>query len=235
MKQTVILTWLVAVLMGCSAQKHVAFTGDVWSYDARTSTVVNADSSLRFTFGNRMQVATIPLYSSPDSLARHVGLTAYFSSILRLAGLENSRVLLYAPFENVAFVELPPSFQDVAPVAITSNLGAEHPYTAWNWDGAIVGSRSSSEMWTNSYVDRKSSCIVVVDKFTYATRSIARVSILQSDTKKARKIGLQPNQWLMPCNVTDLSNVIPLANWVDGIRDVSFNNYRLGNQILRQK
>lgn len=37
--------------VGCSTGRQLHFTGDKWNYDALTATVVNSDTTVRFTFG----------------------------------------------------------------------------------------------------------------------------------------------------------------------------------------
>lgn len=220
------------VFAGCSHQKHITFTSDSWRFDTCSSTIVNADASLRFSLGNGLHDSTSPLISSREALDSINGLTDYLSAILSATCLNDSRIMLYAPLQNIIFAELPTNDQAENPNAVTSDLDGERPYTAWLWDDdvAISNPRPNDEMRTSSFADRRGRRLIVVDKFTYDTMPIARISIIQSETKRTRKIGLPANNWLMPCNVTDMRNIIPVANWVDGIRDVSLANYHLGQQ-----
>lgn len=220
------------VFAGCSPQKHITFTSDSWRFDTCSSTIVNADASLRFSLGNGLHDTASPLISTREALDSINGLTDYLSEILSATGLKDSRIMLYAPMQNIVFAELPTNDQAENPNAVTSDLDGERPYTAWLWDDdvAISNPRPTDEMRTSSFADRRGRRLIVVDKFTYDTMRMACVTIIQSETKQTRRIGLPANKWLMPCNVTDLRNIIPVANWVDGIRSVSLANYHLGQQ-----
>ncbi len=227
-----IITFLFTCV-SCTSNKQLCIADDKWFYDANCATVVNSDSSFIFSFGDGIHKADIQLFYDEKHIGEHSKISDYVYGILKQANLEKvATVLLYVPDENVLFVKLPTYYKDVNPNAITSNLAASNPYTLWNWDyDNSEGQRDATEMFTNAYADKKAKRIIVVDKFTYDTTPIARISILQSPNKAISEILHNSKNWLRPCDVTDIRNIIPVSNWIDNIRGLSIENYKLGQSI----
>ena len=228
-----VLCIIAFITTSCISNQSLTFANYEWHVDKESATLVNTDSSYRFCFGDCIN-PTMAVLSNTDSIAKYPGLNKYLCKVLRKCGLGAGKILFFSPTENVLFVELPESYIDCEPQAITSSMSNEHPYTAWVWKNDVSeGQRNDGEIYTNSYLDKKLKLIMIVDKFHYADNPIARITVLQSQTNETDKLGITPRYWQRPCDVTDMYNIIPVSNWIDGIREVTIKNYILGQQTKK--
>lgn len=228
-----VLWFITCTITSCTSNKSLVFAEYEWHLDRESATLVNTDSTYRFCFGDVIN-PDMSVFNNLDSIVKYPGLDKYLYGVLRKCGLDAGTILFFSPTENVLFLELPESYIDYEPQAITSSMSEEHPYTAWVWNNYVSeGQRNKAEIYTNSYSNKKLKLILIVDKFHYADNPIARITFLQSQTPKTDKMGITPRHWQRPCDVTDLHNIIPVSNWIDGIRNVSIKNYILGQQTKK--
>ncbi len=228
-----VLCIITCTITSCTSDKTLVFADYEWHVDKESATLVNTDSTYRFCFGDCIN-PDMSVFNNSDSIVKYPGLDKYLYRVLSKCRLGAGKILFFSPTENVLFVELPENHIDCEPQAITSSMSDEHPYTAWVWKNDVPeGQRHNTEIYTNSYLDKKLKLILIVDKFHYADNPIARITFLQSQTKKADKLGITPRYWQRPCDVTDLYNIIPVSNWIDGIRNITIKNYVLGQQTKK--
>ncbi len=230
-----VLWFITCTITSCTPNKVLTFANYEWHVDKESATLVNSDSTYKFCFGDCIN-PDMAVFNNTDSIAKYPGLDKYLYCVLRKCELGTGKILFFSPTENALFVELPENYIDSEPQAITSSMSNEHPYTTWVWKIDVPeGQRNNAEIYTNSYLDKKLKLILIVDKFHYADKPVAKITIIQSRTKKTDKLGITPWYWQRPCDVTDLHNIIPVSNWIDGIRDVTIKNYFLGQQIKKHK
>ena len=85
-------------------------------------------------------------------------------------------------------------------------------------------------MYTNIYKDKGKKLITVVDRFMYGDMPIARISIIQSATKKLKKrfpnneIGMN---WM---DINKPESLDAVSYWINGHREASFENFKLGRR-----
>lgn len=228
----IIALWCCFGIVSCSAPREVMFTEDEWTFNQRSGRIVNADSTLQFAFGNSLLNPEMTIISNRDSLLAYPGADRYIARILKVCGLEGSKVVFFAPAEHTMWVELPADFIDIKPRAITDNLSDSVPYTSWVWDDDFhSGNRTSEQIFSNTFTDKKAGTLIVVDKLNYGTKPMACLSIYQSATKQTEKLGFTPWHWLTAGNILDHSYTDMVANWVDSRRTVIMDNYRLGQTV----
>ena len=229
---TVILIGLHCGLISCSGSKNIIFSQEIFSISKQSGNIINSDSTLQFSFGNNIQESNITIIDCQDSLQAYHGTDKYIYEILKTCGLENCKVYFFAPLEKTMWVELPNDFNDIQPRAIVNNLLDERPYTAWVWnDDDPKGNRTSEEIYSNSFVNKRLGALIVVDKLTYGNIPMACLSIYQSSTKQVSKLGFKPWYWVGKGNLIDYSYIDILANWIDSRRDNLITNYKLGQMV----
>lgn len=171
MKPYIKLGYFVLLVMAfittscASDNKVLSFANYEWHVDKESATLVNSDSTYRFCFGDCIN-PDMAVFNNTDSIFKYPGLDKYLYGVLKKCGLGAGKILFFSPTENVLFIELPENYIDCEPQAITSSMSDEHPYTAWVWKNDVPeGQRNNTEIYTNSYLDRKLKLILIVDKF----------------------------------------------------------------------
>lgn len=238
MKQRYLILCVVACLClgSCSSPKQLLFVDSEWSFSHKTGNVINPDSTIQFSFGGGVIDSTMTFISSSDSLQRYPGAEKYLAEILKTCGLLESKIVFYAPLEHTLWVELPRNYIDTKPRAVSSNLTDSLPYTSWVWnDDVHESNRKPNEIYSNSFVNKKLGALLVVDKLNYGDTPMACIHIFQTDNKMSRNLGFYPWYWAHKGNMTDNSCIDMLSNWIDGRRQVVFENYRLGQQIEHRR
>lgn len=225
----VVLLWFVA---SCSSKKGILFSDEKWTVSHSTGNIINSDSTLQFSFADASFASNVTIISNNDSLLIHKNADKYIHRILKVCGLENSKVYFFVPSEHTMWVELPSDFVDIKPRTVMSNLSSPNPYTSWVWDDEMhEENRTSDEIYSNTFVDKKNGTLIVVDKLHYGTKPMACLSIYQSATTKAAEMGFYPWYWVCNGDILDHSYIDILANWVDSRRLNLVNNYKLGQTI----
>lgn len=238
MKPLLIFLSIIASLFlgSCSSNKQLAFTNTDWHFSQQTGNVANPDSTVQFTFGRDSFDPTITFISSSDSLQRYPNAEKYLKEILKTCGLSDSKIVFFAPMEHTLWVELAQNYIDIKPRAISSNLTDSLPCTAWIWDDdAHEGNRKPTEIYSNSFVNKKLGALLIVDKLNYGDKNMACIHIFQSANKMSRRLNFIPWYWTSKGNLTDNSCIDMLSNWIDGRRKVVFENFRLGQKIEHRK
>lgn len=215
------------LLSNCAVSNEVGFIGGKWNIDVVHKTVSNVDSTYVFPLTNTCDSATIAIGNNTD-LQNYYKLDKYICNLKEKMGLAEAKVLVYVPEQNSLWLELPKDYQYQRPKSITINLYEEKPYTAWvqpyesqKWN------RNTTEMYTYTFYDRRKKWLCVVDMFNYADTPIARMSVLQTETKQFYSIGLPLNSGFS-FDTTNMDWIEMVANWVDGHRKISIENYRKG-------
>lgn len=219
-------------LISCASSNEIVFSDERWKLSCQSGNIINSDSTLQFSFGNNILESNMTIISSQDSLQAYIGAEKYINEILKTCGLENCKVYFYAPLEKTMWVELPNDYTDIKPRAVVTNLLDEKPYTAWVWnDDEAKGNRTSDEIYSNTFVNKKLGTLIVVDKITYGNTPMACLSIYQSSTKYTSKLGFKPWYWANSGNLLDYSYTDILANWIDSRRATLVTNYKLGHDV----
>lgn len=222
----------IFVTISCSSYKNVLFSDEVWRYDSHSGNIVNADSTLQFTFGGHTYNSNMTIICNQDSLQSYPRADKYIGRILDVCGLQGCRLCFFVPLEHTMWVELPAEYTDIKPRAIVSNLLDDAPYTSWVWnDDIFEGNRSSDKIYSNAFADDKNGTIIVVDKMTYGDKPMACLSIYQSENKQTRKLGFVPYYWASNGDLLDYSYIDILSNWVDSRRETLIANYKLGQTV----
>ncbi len=225
------LTLFVCLFItSCATSKNVNFVpGSKWTADVRHGNVANADSSFIFTFptANDFDTTTLVICRDADFLP-YPKLDNYLSRIKKEVGLSEARTLVFLPEKNTLWLELPDGYTYERPKSITKNMLDECPYTMWvRNDDAEQWNRQPEEMYTYTYTDNRWKWLCIVDIFNYASTPVARVTVLQTETKRFRAIGL-PGDSYWPFATTSLESIEMLSNWVDGHRAISIDNFKKG-------
>lgn len=230
-KQVFVVCAAGLALTGCGVARGVRFADEgPWKVDVANECVSNADSSYVFPLVGRCDSTILVLCEEAD-LQGYRHLDTYLGRIAEKAGLGEAEILVYVPEHNTLWVRLPEGFEYTRPKSITINLYEESPYTMWvRADEADDWQRRRTEMYTYTYFDKQAEWLCIVDMFHYADTPIARISILQTETRQFNTIGL-PDDCSFPFATTDLESIEMLANWVDGHRDISIHNYKTGQYV----
>lgn len=237
MKSFTIIILSCLCIAACSTPKHVVFADEAWSFSHLTGDMVNADSTLRLSFGDHILDPNMTIISNSDSIEAHPGSDKYIARILNICNLKNAEVYFFSPLEKVMWVKLPENYRDIKPRSISHNLMSPRPETSWIWDDdAPEGNRKPEEIYTNIFVDKKNCTLIVVDKLNYGNIPMACLHIYQSANKYSSELGFYPWYWTCNGNLLDHSCAEIIAHWIDSRRQNIFNNYRLGQNFkLRKK
>lgn len=232
------LVGLAALLCAsCASHGEVSFTDEAWSVSPKNGDIINADSTLRFSLGDIVPRSGRTLISCRDSLDAYPGSEKYVARILKVCGLDGARVLFFSPVHNTLWAELPAGYTDVKPRAVSYALTEPKPGTQWIWnDDAHEGNRKPEQIYSNTFADKKSGALLVVDKLNYGDKPMACVHIYQSETAATAKMGFTPYYWTHKGNLLDHSCDDITAYWIDSRRTLLFRNYMLGRDVgLRRK
>lgn len=224
-------------LASCTSRKELLFANRNWHISDYYGRVVDRDSLLQFSLGDGLIDKSTPLIGCKDSVAAGSRFHNYISDILRLSGLENATILVYAPVMGTMFVILPEGYTDVKPNSISVKILDERPCTSWvRDDDNEIWERQHDQMYTNIYKDKRHKLLVIVDKFNYGTLPIARIQIIQSWTKQFAKRFPHEEASSVWADIDKAEHLEALSYWIDSHRKISFDNYRIGveNKISNQ-
>lgn len=232
MKRTKFIYFSLAItiscfMTSCTVSKNVNFSAEKWSVNAKQNSVTNMDSTYIFALNDRCDSSTLVICCDADLHDYH-RLDKYICNLKDKTGLSESQVLVYIPGQNTLWLKLSESYRYERPKSITMNLNEEHPYTMWvKPDEMERWNRKPMEMYTYTYYDKRQKWLCIVDIFNYANTPIARMSILQTETKRFNSIGL-PDDSSFPFTTTSIESIEMLSNWVDGHRNISISNFKEG-------
>ena len=220
------LILLPVMLFASCASKTVVFADKEWNIDRSNGCLVSNDGVYNFTFGTTLVNPDMAIVASETDLGKYSGLSRYLGKILDAIGMSGSEVIAYVPERETMWVKLDSVYAHSRPKSITIKLDEEHPYTMWvggdeKWD------RTANEMYTYTYCLKRQKLLIIADVFDYGDEPLARITLLQTDTRRFRKIGL-PKACSYPYNTVSMDCIEMISNWVDGHRDVSISDYRAG-------
>ncbi len=215
------------MLIGCASHSNLVFTNNQWHRDNMNERLINQDASIIFHASRTMNDHP-QIISSTSTVQAFQGLEKYLCGVLKEAGLIDVEILAYYADINTLWVKLPKHHVYKRPVSITIGMDQKTPYTSWitdeeNWK------RQDNEMFSYTHVNKRKKRLLITDIFNYQDMNVARIRILQSDSKAVRKIGLR-NMIYFKQNTTDIHHIEMIANWVDSHRDASLKDYRLGRK-----
>ncbi len=212
----------------CSTSGNVYFSErGKWTVDKTHNCITNGDGDFVFPLKG-INDSTLLVISDNTDLQGHPRVDKYLSHILRKTGLSGSKILLYLPERNSLWMEMPENYQHERPKSITVNMQEECPYTMWvHPDENERWERKATEMYTYTYYDKCWKWLCIVDIFNYGTTPIARLTILQTKTRRFKSLGL-PDDCTYVFSTVSLHSIEMLSHWVDGHRGVSIDNYRKG-------
>lgn len=217
------------LLAGCTSQRQLLFSGKDWFVSNHFAEILDTDSLYRFTLNKELVYSETPLIGKAESAYFSHAMGEYLQEILKLSRIENGEILLYVPKYSVLFVELDKNEPPIRPLSVSCQLSDSLPATFWvrPWEDE-KWERQDNQMYTNIYRDKGKKLITVVDRFMYGDVPMARISIIQSATKKLKK--KFPNHeiemnWM---DINKPESLDALSYWINCHRETSFENYKLG-------
>lgn len=224
------------LLCGCAGMKHVRMGEYAWVISDHWGWAVSSDSTYQMSFGNTLVDKEMRIIGQTDSLVANAEMYRYVQELLKLSRLADAKVLFFAPGGDVLFVELPAGYKQPKPNSISTKMLEPNPWTGWIWDeDEEAWNRKSDEMYTNIYTDKKRKLLVVVDCFDYGDTPIARIQRIQTSTKKFRKRFPNGEVGSTCADMTRPEHWEAVSNWIDSHRRVSFENYRIGQELKNKK
>lgn len=233
---------LVAVLLfsGCRTQRGRVFSNRDWHVSEYFGQLIDADTTWRVTFGERLIPAQLPVISCEDSLRRYPGMDRFLADILHSARLDSAEILFYAPNMLTMLVRPRGAMPPLRPSSVCSPLGDERPYTMWvSKDDIEDWRRTPDEMYTYTCLDKGKKRLIVVDFYDYGDEPVAQIFVFQSKNGMTERMGI-------PCLLNcpfffkhDISkwerDVEFWAHIVDGHRQLAIANYKIGQEQLRRR
>lgn len=234
-----ILAMLVmSAVAGCTATRRLYFADENWHISRNFGQIINSDTTYRMTFGERLIPVDMPVISSHDSLMKYPGLDRFIADILHTARLDSAEILFYAPEMTTMIVRPRPELHGRQPSSVSSNIDDEHPYTMWVYeDFGEDWIRKDDEMFTYTYVRPRQKQILVVDFFTYDQETLAQIFIFQTATSATERFGIGRILYnpFFRYDVNDRNAIEFWASTVNGHRKLAFGNYRIGQEIRRDR
>lgn len=231
---------VVLSLSGCTAQHGLVFSNRDWHVSEYFGQLIDADTTWRVTFGERLIPAQLPVISCEDSLRRYPGMDRFLADILHTARLDSAEILFYAPHMLTMLVKPRGMMPPLRPSSVSSPLGDERPYTMWvSRDDVEEWQRTAGEMYTYTYFDRRKKRLLVVDFYDYGDEPVAQIFVFQSKNRMTERMGI-------PCLLNcpfffkhDISkwerDVEFWSNVIDGHRQLAIANYRIGQEQLKRR
>ena len=219
----------ILLLGGCASQQQLSFSGKDWFVSNHYAEIMDTDSLYRFTLNQELVDSETTLIGKSESEYLTPAMVEYLQDILKLSRVDNGEILFYAPKYSVLFVSLDPNEPTIRPLSLSCQLNDSLPYTFWvrPWEDE-KWERQEDQMYTNIYKDKGKKLITVVDRFMYGDMPMARISIIQSATKKLKKkfpnyeIGMS---WM---DINKPESLDAVSYWINGHREASFENFKLG-------
>ena len=225
------------LLVGCASKQQLSFLEKDWFVSNHYAEIMDTDSLYRFTLNKELVDSETPLIGKSDSEYLTPAMIEYLREILKLSRVENGEIIFYAPKYEVLFVALDRNESTIRPLSLSCQLNDSLPYTFWvrPWEDE-KWERQEDQMYTNIYKDKSKKLITVVDRFMYGDIPLARISIIQTATKKLKKkfpnyeIGMS---WM---DINKSESLDAVSYWINGHREASFENFKLGkNKKLKLK
>ena len=225
------LTILVSCcfIISCSSLKPIEMSESSWKISDSYGLAIDNDTTYCLSFGNDLTPDDLWMIGNADTLASNPQMYKYVQELLHLSCLDGAKVLFFAPKIDEMFVEIPNGYKYSKPNSVSNNIMDKHPWTGWVRDDDIESwEREPDEMYTYIYIDKKDKLLVIVDNFNYGMQSIARIQRIQTNTEKFRRKFPNGEVNSIWADITKPEHLEAIANWIDGHRNKSFENYRLG-------
>lgn len=231
---------VVLSLSGCTAQHGLVFSNRDWHVSEYFGQLIDADTTWRVTFGERLIPAQLPVISCEDSLRRYPGMDRFLADILHTARLDSAEILFYAPHMATMLVMPRGAMPPLRPSSVSSPLGDERPYTMWvSRDDVEEWQRTAGEMYTYTYFDRRKKRLLVVDFYDYGDEPVAQIFVFQSTTALTDRMRIP---CLLSCPFSFKHDISKLerdvefwSNAVDGHRQLAIANYKIGQEQLKRR
>lgn len=230
----------VLSLSGCGTQCGLVFSNRDWHVSEYFGQLIDADTTWRVTFGERLIPVGLPVISSDDSLRRYSGMDRFLADILHTARLDSAEILFYVPHMSMMLVKPRGTMPSLRPSSVSSPLGDERPYTMWvSHDDVEDWRRKSGEMYTYTYFDRRKKRLLVVDLYDYGDEPVAQILVLQSTTGATNRMRI-PDMLTRPFffkhDISEWERDVEFwSHIVDGHRRLAIANYRIGQEQLRRR
>ncbi|MBD5290251.1 MAG: hypothetical protein HDS26_06170 [Bacteroides sp.] len=220
---------LTILLVGCNSTKDIPFSSHSWYINDITRNVESTDTTLSFTLCSDMTEREFPLIGNENEVLKYKGLRSYLNKICSHLEVKCDSILFYAPTKGILIIGITED-KLWKPRSQSFNILTETPFTLWVRDDDVEDwNRKPDEIYTNVVLDRAEKQLWIIDRFTYKHSDIALIHIIQTETRKFMSLGLP----LWSCtwaDVTDPTCLEPIANWLEGHRNVAFENFRLSHR-----
>lgn len=228
----------ISVFMtGCKTEKRLDFSDDHWHISEYYGQLINQDTSYRFTFGEVLIPAEMPVISHSDMLKNFPGMEKYLIDILEKARIDSGEILFYAPLMRTMLVRLRRPMDPKRPSSITSNLSQDPPfrtYTVYDIEEEWV--RPDEEIYTYLNLDKKKKQLLITDFFTYGDEHLAQIFIIQTRSKSTDKMAI-PSILYSPFYAEDVNDRNLMEYWaniINGHIKLSYANYLIGKEVAKK-
>ena len=202
-----------------------------WMISDINGLILNEDTTYCLSFGNDLIPDNLRIIGHADTLSSNPSMYKYVQDLLRISHLDDAKVLFFAPQLDEIFVEIPNGYKYSKPNSVSSNMMEKKPWTGWiREDDVESWERKQDEMYTYIYRDTKNKLIVIVDCFNYRMQPIARIQRIQTNTKNFRRKFPNGEVNSIWADITKIENLEAISNWIDGHRNKSFTNYKIGQE-----
>lgn len=228
MATRIIISFVGALLFltSCNTSRSVQFSNTDWKYLKETGCIVSSDSAYRFIIGDKTTPSDVNIFG--HCTQADDGIRKYIGKICKASKMKIDSVLCYIP-ETSTIIATTSESRNVQPSSVTTNIH-DNPCTTWiRDDDSDEGKRADDEIYSNSLIDKRNKALIVIDRMTYNKQSIAFIKVIQTDTRKARKLNV-PNAALYWADVTNPRNIDAISYWIMSHRDLAIRNFKLGNK-----
>lgn len=231
-KHKIIIPLLFLMLVtGCSATRQLSFSEKDWFVSNHYAEIMDTDSLYRFTFNKELVDSETPLIGKAASSYFSRDMADYLREILKLARIDGGEILFYAPQYCMLFVALDRNELPDRPLSVSCQLNDSIPITFWvrPWENE-KWELQEDRMYTNIYKDKKKKLITIVDRFNYGDMPVAVIFIIQSATGNLKKKFPNHEIGMYWMDINKPESLDAVSYWINGHRETSFENYRLGNK-----
>lgn len=220
----------------CSSPHPLVFSGKDWFVSNHYAEIIDTDSIYRFTLNYELVDSETPLIGKKESPLLSPAMAEYLQDVLKIARVDNGEILFYAPKYSMLFVALDRNEPPTRPLSVSCQLNDSIPVTFWvrPWENE-KWNRQEDQMYTNIYRDKGKKLIIVVDRFDYGGIPMAGIFIIQSSTKKLKKKFPNNEIGMYWMDINKPESLDAVSYWINGHRETSFENYRLGKEKGNRK
>ncbi len=234
-RHTLSIALMIMLLASCSSPKGLVFANREWSVSDYYGQIIDKDTTYRMTFGNVLIPDPLTIVSSSDSVAKYPGMDGFLADILHTTRLDSAEILFYAPEMLTMFVKPKRAMSPLRPSSVSSPMSDEKPFTMWVNEGDIEDwTRSTTEMYTYTYFNKRKKQFLIVDFYDYGDTPIAQITVFQSRNKSTEKMNVKETHRRSFSVVYDVSKFMRdielWAHQVEIRRARAFANYKIGQE-----